>query len=106
MESATCLSNGTQALGQSPAGLRVRASADLLSLDANEPALPGRGGEAIPTAGSSPVPRSSVCGGATEMRQRRPGPCAEGDCGAVSGVYSAIGCVIGAAIVSSLYLDR
>lgn len=41
------LAGGAQALGQGAAGVRKGASADLVSLDANDPALMGRAGDVI-----------------------------------------------------------
>ena len=41
------LPGGTQALGQEITGIRTGASVDLLSLDANDPALAGRAGDTI-----------------------------------------------------------
>ncbi|HWE05949.1 MAG TPA: amidohydrolase family protein [Rhizomicrobium sp.] len=41
------LAGGAQALGQAIAGIREGASADLVSLDANDPALAGRIGDSI-----------------------------------------------------------
>ena len=41
------LAGGAQSLGDLPFGLRTGASADFISLDANDPALAGRSGDAI-----------------------------------------------------------